>query len=202
MVWTCFGIWSWKNGNRPEKRPSEEERIHDKRTALSVQLKVLKRSKGKLYRIFQEKFRKIWTLLNLRNVNHASTVNSGRFNGTEISDEKFSKVGCFSLDQKCRLTFPWWMEQQLTEFREKENPNFRNFLPGISVPFDFSPGVFGWIVRFSDIQQFMGTFPGCILTIFPSFKSFSWMETVHRRIVIFVECWKLLCYSHLKITGK
>jgi len=28
------------------------------------------------------------------------------------------------------------MEQQLTEFREKENPNFRNFLPGISVPFD------------------------------------------------------------------
>ena len=129
-----------------------------------------------MYRIFLEKFPKIRTLFNLRNVNHALTVDSGRFNGTEISDEKFSKlwvnIGCFSLDQTSRLAFPWRMEQQLTEFREKRRTQiFEIFL--ISVPFDFTLGVFGGIVRYSDILQFVETFPGCILTICPSFESFS-----------------------------
>ena len=78
------------------------------------------------------------------------------------------------------------MEQQLTEFREKRRTQiFEIFL--ISVPFDFTLGVFGWIVRYSDILQFVETFPGCILTICRSFESFSWMESAHRGIVIFVE---------------
>jgi len=67
----------------------------------------------------------------------------------------------------------------------KGEPKFSKFLTGNFC--SIWPGVFGWIVRYSDILQFVETFPGCILTICPSFGSFNWMETLHRGIVIFVE---------------
>ena len=53
-----------------------------------------------------------------------------------------------------------------------------NFLPGISVPFDFPPGisgVLGWMIRFSEIQQFpdfLETFSGNFRTICPRFEIF------------------------------
>ena len=47
------------------------------------------------------------------------------------------------------------------------------FLLGISVPFDFPPGIFGGTVRFSEIQQFpdfLETFLERFRTISPHFK--------------------------------
>ena len=74
--------------------------------------------------------------------------------------------------------------------RKEHNPArdhrmFVNFLPEITVPFDFAlriSGIFGWMVLFSEIQQFMDClkiFVGNFCTICPRFKIlgiFGWME--------------------------
>ena len=55
---------------------------------------------------------------------------------------------------------------------------FENFSLEISVPFDFHPGIsgiFGWMDRFSEIQQFpdfLELFPGIFRTICPRFENF------------------------------
>ena len=55
---------------------------------------------------------------------------------------------------------------------------FEKFFLKISVPFDFHPGIsriFGWMVRFSEIQQFpyfLELFPGNFRTICPCFENF------------------------------
>ena len=52
---------------------------------------------------------------------------------------------------------------------------FENVFLEISVPFDFHPGIFGWMVRLSEIQQFpyfLELFPGNVRTICPRFENF------------------------------
>lgn len=44
------------------------------------------------------------------------------------------------------------MKQQFTEFTDAQI--FEKFLPGIPAPVDLTPGIFGWMVRFSEIQQY------------------------------------------------
>ena len=55
---------------------------------------------------------------------------------------------------------------------------FEKFFLEISVPFDFNPrisGIFGWMVRFSEIQQFpefLELFAGNFRAICPRFENF------------------------------
>jgi len=49
---------------------------------------------------------------------------------------------------------------------------FGNFLLGISVPFDLPPGIFGSMIRFSEIQQLPNTFSGIFRAICPRFGLF------------------------------
>ena len=59
----------------------------------------------------------------------------------------------------------------------RKRGDFRNFLLGIYVPFDFPPVILGWIVCFSEIQEFpdfLETFPGNL----PPFRNFWKFETI------------------------
>ena len=65
---------------------------------------------------------------------------------------------------------------------------FEKIFLEISVPFDFHPGIsgiFGWVVRFSEIQQFpyfLELFLGNFRTICPRFENFEifgWMVSAH-----------------------
>ena len=82
-----------------------------------------------------------------------------------------------------------------------EKNSFGNFLPRISVSFDFPPGIsgiFGWMVRFAEILQFpdfLETLPGNFRTIYHRFEIFAifgWIESARRLWLVFVSLRVLL----------
>ena len=110
---------------------------------------------------------------------------------------RFSDVGRFPFNQNVRFTFSatsrceW--QSILQNFHKRGQPrevypNFQKFFPGVCFPFNFASGIsgiFGWMVRISEIQQFpefLKTFRGHFCTIcrcFQIFESFGWMESAH-----------------------
>ena len=101
--------------------------------------------------------------------------------------------GCFPLDEKCQFWFAEILITNGTTFfrisRKEDNLRryteiFGNFLPEISVPFDFPPELFGWIVCFSEIQQFpdfletvKGNCPYHFVPVLNFFEIFGSMES-------------------------
>ena len=100
----------------------------------------------------------------LRHIRRVWSCHSSYFGETQGPFHS-TKCSCFH--------FPEFLEKGTTSW--KVYPNFENFWPEISVPFYFPLGIFGWMVRISETQQFSDfpeTFPGNLRTICARFEIF------------------------------
>lgn len=101
------------------------------------------------------------------------------------------------------------MEHHFRDFRKEDklaryNDIWRNFLPRISVQFGFLSGIFSWMVRFSEIQQFLDfleLFPGNLCPICPRFENFGILGRMvsARRFYLCVAaswfCWRIIAFA-------
>ena len=91
-----------------------------------------------------------------------------------MSNSLWSRPNELALSRKLGICIKSGKEDNLLKYTQ----TFEKFFLEISVPFDFHPGIsgiFGWMVCFSEIQQFpyfLELFPGNFRTICPCFENF------------------------------